>query len=190
MTKEKLKSLVEEAQEATKDIQDENLRSIAFSKLLDHMLSHTHDQISITRSDNFKQTTDGTFDPMRLANQMGISLEELGKVVDFHEEDFRIVGGIKGTVMGEKHRNAALLILTINNYVRNVRAMSAPELKKKIVDWVGKVSINNFSANILVDKDSFVKEGTDSQTTYRLTSIGLERGIAELKRMVDESKLK
>jgi len=189
MDSQKLKEKIKIAEESVKDMHDAELKKKAFEVILNKLINVTPDkhtkkqEPSPSEPKNVgEESVTKIFEPNKLADASGLSVEELGNIVDFDGNDFHVVAQIPGKSFSEQQKNAALLIITANYYCTGDREYDAGKLRKRLED-LGIKSLVNMATILQGFENYFVKKGEKGSrlTAYRITNPGLQEGIKLIK---------
>jgi len=189
MDSQKLKEKIKIAEESVKDMHDAELKKKAFEVILNNLINVAPDRHTKKQEPSpsepksvAEEPVTKIFEPNKLADASGLSVEELGNIVDFDGNDFHVVAQIPGKSFSEQQKNAALLIITTNYYCTGDREYDAGKLRKRLED-LGIKSLVNMATILQGFENYFVKKGEKGSrlTAYRITNPGIQEGIKLIK---------
>lgn len=194
-TEEKLKEKIALAEKSVESVKDEKLKAKAFEIVLNSLLSEKVTKSSNTQNkpkpSGIKDSLEGfiVLHPSNLADTLGVELAELSNIIDFTENEFRIIVNIPGKSEGDKQRNASLIILTVLYYCKNQRDIKSSDLRDILRD-LGIGSLVNMATNLKIDSSYWVLKGEPSSKLfyYRITTPGIQKGLEIIKSMLAQIK--
>lgn len=191
METEKLKEKIKIAEESVKDMQDAELKKKAFEVILNRLITVASDKqirkqeaIIDEPKNTIEEPITKNFEPNKLSEATGLTMEELGNIIDLDGNNFHVVAQIPGKSFSEQQKNAALLIITANYYCTGEREYDAGKLRKRLED-LGIKSLVNMATILQSFENYFVKKGEKGSrlTAYRITNPGLQEGVKLIKQM-------
>ncbi|KKK42383.1 hypothetical protein LCGC14_0530940 [marine sediment metagenome] len=132
-----------------------------------------------------------TFQEESLKNEIvkhNLTLDDLYSVVNIVDNEIILLKGWKGSTNREGHVKAALLFLTINKLIYDLDEINSSELRKSLMN--AGVEMRNFSST-LKNYSTYIihKRGPigSIKTSYRITSLGFQKGIMLLKDLIENT---
>lgn len=119
----------------------------------------------------------------KLAQEAGISVEDLKKVFDFDGDELHLICTFGEEKLEENQLNSSLTYLTGMNYYLNRSELLAKNLRSTIENL--GISLSNFSTNLQEHRNFIIKKGMEKspKTSYKITALGLKRGLEIIKEL-------
>ena len=193
-----LKEKIKIAEKAVEDMKDPDLKKKAFEVILNKLVSPVEKTqaekkesvIATLKTEELpteKDEKERVFNPERLLEATGFTLEKLSNILDFDKNQFHVVASIPGKSHAEKQKNAALLILTTYYYCTGEREYDSGKLRRMMQD-LGIKSLINMATLLQNFENYFIKKGKPGSrtTVYRITNPGLQEGVNLIKQIGDK----
>ncbi|KKN35176.1 hypothetical protein LCGC14_0786280 [marine sediment metagenome] len=117
-----------------------------------------------------------------------LTKDKLYSVINISNNKIILLRGWKGTSTRERHFKATILILTINKIIYGLDEINSSELRECLIN--AGVPIKNLSTTIKSYFEYIIhKRGAigSTKTSYRITSIGFQKGILLLKDIIENT---
>ncbi len=184
-----IKEFIKKSEESVEGVNDEKLRLKAFEVVLNNLIKSSIEEKNISYSEKpkSKDVVNKSMDKLNkdnLLNALNMSDIQLNNIVDFDDNDFRILPRIQGKSEAKRQQQATLIILTVKYYCYDDREINTSELKNKLRN-MGIKSLENMATNLKDFENYIIKKGEQRSpaTLYRVTDPGIKEGLKLIKEL-------